>query len=356
MISKIKALIPYETKVRARVRLLKNKPTEALGFKVPSGDHRIFIFLAADYGNLGDVAITYAQHKFLSQTFPEYQVTEIPISNTIEGVVFVKRIINKDDIITTVGGGNMGDMYPQIEFSRQLVMEFFPEHKMISFPQTIDFEDTPYGQKMLKKAISRYSKHKDLTLIAREEVSFATYKKHFGQHRVLLLPDIVMTLDKTEPKYERKGVTVCLRDDKEKKMTAEQGQALLDLLKAEFGELTLGDTHIGGRDMSLRRRVRELHKIWDGFRRSELVVTDRLHGMIFCFITNTPALVFLNSNHKVQTSYQWIKKAKNIQLVTDFSIADTKRIIDQIKNTPPQDKEDLLVAYKDFKKAIQFKE
>jgi len=319
MISKIKALIPYEAKVRARVRLLQNKPTEALGFKVPTGDKRIFIFLAADYGNLGDVAITYAQHKFLSQTFPEYQVTEIPISATIEGVVFVKRVINKDDMITTVGGGNMGDMYPQIEFSRQLVMEFFPGHKMISFPQTIDFEDTPHGQKMLKKAISRYAKHNDLTLIAREEVSFATYKKHFGQHKILLLPDIVMTLDKTEPKYERKGVTVCLRDDKEKKMTAAQRQELLGLLKAEFGELTLGDTHIGGRDMSLRR------------------------------------LVFLNSNHKVQTSYQWIKKAKNIQLVTDFSCADTKRIIDQLKNTPPQDKEDLLGAYKDFKTAILFK-
>src|SRR5690606_16062705 len=99
---------------------------------------RAFIFLAADYGNLGDVAITFAQEKFLREA-ADMQVVEIPISKSMEGLWYVKRNIKKEDIITIVGGGNMGDLYDQIEFIRQLVIKFFPNNKIVSFPQTIDF-------------------------------------------------------------------------------------------------------------------------------------------------------------------------------------------------------------------------
>ncbi len=348
MISKLKTLIPHEAKLKAKLLLLKNKKTAELGFSIPKKEKKIFIFLAADYGNLGDVAITYAQHKLLAAKYPDHVVMEIPISSTIEGIEFAKRISDKHDVITTVGGGNTGDMYDQIESLRQFVFDSFPENKIISFPQTIDFSETPHGQKMLQKAIKRYSNHKDLTLIAREEVSFATYKKHFPKNNVLLLPDIVMTLDKTSPKYDRKGVLVCLRDDKEKKMTPDQETELLNLLKANYGEVTQGDTHIGGTNMSLRKRVREVHKLWDAFRKSELVVTDRLHGMIFCFITNTPGMVFLNNNHKVLTSYEWIKKAKHIQLVTEPTTEKVAELLETLKNTTVEEKEDLLPHYKDF--------
>ena len=45
-------------------------------------DKNIFIFLSADYGNLGDIAITFAQKKFLMDYFPDYNLFEIPISYT----------------------------------------------------------------------------------------------------------------------------------------------------------------------------------------------------------------------------------------------------------------------------------
>lgn len=38
-------------------------------FKLPKNKPRCLIFLAADYGNLGDVAITYAQKKISSGSF-----------------------------------------------------------------------------------------------------------------------------------------------------------------------------------------------------------------------------------------------------------------------------------------------
>ena len=42
------------------------------------------------------------------------------------------------------------------------------------------------------------------------------------------------------------------------------------------------------------------------FASSKLVITDRLHGMIFAAITGTPCIVFSNYNHKVRGTYEWI--------------------------------------------------
>lgn len=103
------------------------------------------MFLAADYGNLGDVAITYAQEKYLSETFPGYKIVDVPISKTLNSIKAIQSIISKDDIITTVGGGNMCDLYFDIELLRQLVVKAFPNNKVISFPQTI-FSRTLYQE------------------------------------------------------------------------------------------------------------------------------------------------------------------------------------------------------------------
>ena len=39
---------------------------------------------------------------------------------------------------------------------------------------------------------------------------------------------------------------------------------------------------------------------------SKLVITDRLHGMIFAAITETPCIALSNYNHKVIGTYDWI--------------------------------------------------
>ena len=40
---------------------------------------------------------------------------------------------------------------------------------------------------------------------------------------------------------------------------------------------------------------------------ARLVITDRLHGMVFAAITGTPCIVFSNYNHKVKGTYEWIR-------------------------------------------------
>ncbi len=284
---------------------------------IDSKRNQAYIFLAADYGNLGDVAITYAQTKFLQQN-TKYQVIEIPISKSLEGLHFVRKHIKEADIITTVGGGNLGDLYDQIEFIRQLVVQFFPDNKIISFPQTFDFSDTPKGKKSLFKAKEIYNKHKDLYIVAREKISFHLMEQHFYNAKILLTPDIVLSLDELNPTKRRKGAVICMRTDSEKSLTKRQNDFIVTSINQSFSEVDYYDTHIGRDKITIKEREKELRKIWDKFKGAELVVTDRLHGMIFSYITNTPCLVFQNNNHKVKGTYNWIKKNKNIKLVEEF--------------------------------------
>src|SRR5690554_4081922 len=67
---------------------------------------RAFIFLAADYGNIGDLAITAAQQTFLEKVVPTHQVVLIPISATRQVLRSIRKQVRPEDIVTTVGGGN----------------------------------------------------------------------------------------------------------------------------------------------------------------------------------------------------------------------------------------------------------
>ena len=80
--------------------------------------------------------------------------------------------------------------------------------------------------------------------------------------------------------------------------------------------INVRDTHIGKSEMSIEEREVELRKIWEDFSRSRVVITDRLHGMIFAFITVTPALVLPNSNFKVEKCYEWIKDCGFIKFIS----------------------------------------
>lgn len=342
----IKKHISFRTKYSILLFLQQFKSFNFFrNIKIDPSKNQCYIFLAADYGNLGDVAITYAQTKFLIE-YSDLQVVEIPISKSLEGLWFVKKNIKDGDVVTTVGGGNMGDLYDQIEFIRQLVVEFFPKNRIISFPQTFDFSVSSIGLKALEKAKRVYNNHMDLYIIAREKTSFELMKMHFFNAHVILTPDIVLSLDESKPKLSRKGVVICMRQDEEKSLTNEESDLIIRVAKKYFDDIKFYDTHIGKQNMSLFEREKELNAIWKAFKGAELVITDRLHGMIFCHITGTPVLVFQNNNHKVRETYQWIKENKGITLQTDFSEEKLNEYFENLKNQSEFDYEQFVDFYK----------
>lgn len=100
---------------------------------------KAYIMLAADYGNIGDIAITYAQRKFLEKNLREYKIIEIPLKYFYRNYLCIKNNLNPQDVITIIGGGNTGDLYWHFEEARRFIIRKFKKNKVISFPQTVDF-------------------------------------------------------------------------------------------------------------------------------------------------------------------------------------------------------------------------
>lgn len=332
--------------------------------KLNSGK-KAFVFLAADYGNIGDIAISFAQSQFLNNVLPNYEVVSIPISQTRFLIDSINKQIKADDIVTIIGGGNMGGTYPDIEALRQLVIKTFRANRIISFPQTLDWNQSAQSKRALKKIIKVYSSHPDIHLFARESISFAKLTKMFsGANNVSvnLVPDIVMSataklLGATEC-HKTSGILRCLRDDKEAALTSKQ-YSIVDKALVKTGcNIEKTDTHAGGSQLSAAHCTQLLTDKLNQFRTANLVVTDRLHGMIMSLLSGTPCLVLPNSNHKIrQTQADWLQNHPRIIFLELDEIDQISKAIESLLslshgtlNESPVDSN----KYNDLKKALEY--
>ena len=83
------------------------------------------------------------------------------------------------------------------------------------------------------------------------------------------------------------------------------------------------------------------------FYNSKVVITDRLHGMIFCAITKTPCIVTRSLDHKVIESYKWIKNLNYIRLVEGLDFDKINPIIEELSNLEKFDELDFDKLYFD---------
>ncbi|PLS01102.1 polysaccharide pyruvyl transferase family protein [Neobacillus cucumis] len=291
---------------------------------ISKNEPKIIVAIAADYGNLGDIAITHAQINFLRDHFPRHKIIPIHVDDFFM-IIKLKKLINDVDIITIIGGGNMGDLYEGLESYRRYIIHLFPNNKIISFPQSIHFQE----KKSLDKSIKIYSKHQNLHIFAREMQSYEIMKDCFRKNNVYLVPDIVLSLNRIEPILKRDGIIICLRNDLEKKISRNLTDSLVSSIKDRYKKVSEHDTVIN--NYSVEFAMKELDRFLENFKSAKVVVTDRLHGMIFCAITNTPCLVLPNSNHKIASTYhQWLVNFKHIILVEKFDEETMLGLIDTL--------------------------
>ncbi|SFT99788.1 polysaccharide pyruvyl transferase family protein [Halomonas saccharevitans] len=307
MLDGIKARVPVPLKVAARRVLC------AEHMRLPDAP-RVVMFLAADYGNIGDLAISAAQQGFLARSLPGYRVVPIPISRTREVIRSLRRQVGPDDLVTTVGGGNMGSLYPDIEALRQLVIRSFPNNRIICFPQTLDWDDSQASQKALARIVRTYSRHPDIHVFARESVTHAKLEAMFAGHTNVTVgysPDIVLRASPGDlgarANAQPTGILLCMRDDCERALDSRQREQVAAALAGTGLAVQTTDTHAGGSRLDESRRSQLLADKLDQFGASRLVVTDRLHGMILAVVAGTPCMVYPNANHKIrQTWLDWL--------------------------------------------------
>ena len=290
--------------------------------KIKSGKNA-FVFLACDYANLGDYAITIAQKQILEEAFPDRTVVPIYMSQTYSALKSILKLKRVDDVVTIIGGGNMGEMYYGYERKRNLVVDKLKKNKIISFPQTISFGESFLGRLALKRSIKTYSGHPNLTFLAREKKSFDLMRALFPANKVVLTPDAVMTLNYSLSK-KRNGVTVSLRNDKEGVLSDDDKERIISSAK-KIGKVSFHDTC----PHSSEPLDVEFENLLEAYSKSCLVITDRLHGMVFAYITGTPAIVFDNSNGKILHCYEWIKDCGYIRLLNKRDISELRPLINE---------------------------
>src|SRR5690606_10737992 len=106
---------------------------------------------------------------------------------------------------------------------------------------------------------------------------------------------------------------------------------LVNSVIEKYSEVKFLDTHIGDNNFSKEMGDVELDNILNSFKRSRVVITDRLHGMIFCAITKTPCVVLPNSNHKISgTYYNWLSDLEYIQFIEDFEVGTVLNLISDL--------------------------
>lgn len=301
-----------------------------------------FILATPTHPNLGDQAIAYAQKKFLNKYLTGYLIIETKmLSSSIlpKELKLLRTIINDEDLVFGHGGGNMGNQYPREERVRQLLIRSFPRNQIIIFPQTIHFTGLHDSKKALDDMERQYSQHPHLTIIAREKKSYNYIKEHFSMNQVLLTPDIVLSLRSVPSSSVRSGAMTCLRNDVEKNLTTEAAEMIVRTLSRRYSKVNTSDT-ISRKNVILTDKVRitELNKKWREFNEAEVVVTDRLHGMIFAAITNTPCVILSNYNHKIAGTYEWLRDLPYIRFCSDIELLDAALdLATQAENVPTPD-------------------
>jgi len=279
--------------------------------KATSGDKRVYLFFTPEHGNIGDHAIVVAERDFFKRFLPDFGIVEIPeqIDRSVAALISLDVHSGKE-VVAIHGGGWLGNLWFPWDYVAKGYLEAFPDKRIVMFPNTFFFEKKGDWEKEIEMSRDAYLKHKDLHVFIRDKSVDFTREKIMptARERVYSVPDIVLSLDRSEPKFERKGVLLCFRADKEKVVPAETFDAIEKNLRSRGESCSRTDTVVPYGVPAFMREI-EVEKKFDEFRRSRLVITDRLHGMIFATITGTPCIAVNNISKKVQGVWElWLRE------------------------------------------------
>ena len=319
---------------------------------------KIFIMGAADYENLGDHAIAYAQNKFLLKSLVhenlqhKYMVIEVPSKTPIR---FVKRIVSKEDVFLYTGGGNLGTTYGFLDDIFLPIIKAFPENKHLFFPQSFTFNADDSDSRRAKIKDIFDAAGKNLTITARESKSKQLFEDYFDKNNIIYTPDIVLTLNLFDnyQSTDRSGIAMLMRGSGEKILSDSiQNDIHTALAKIHNVDFEVANTALEA--VSPNDRDQVLSALFDSVASHKLIITDRLHGMIFAKITGTPCIAFDNHNSKIKMSYMdWLQSAP-IQFIDpreDFTVADIEAVAERLMQTPVT-KLDLTKQYQPLDQAL----
>lgn len=276
------------------------------------------------HGNLGDQAIALAEIDFMRKYFPEEAFYEFSHDECKYCIDDIYRYTSRNhDTIMIHGGGFIGSLWMSEHLNFLQILNVFKTYKIVIFPQTIYFESSFAGEQLAAEFESELLACKDITFFVRDERSYAWLDQRVRERpniKYALVPDIVTSLQHgIEPLEQKKEVLLCMRSDQEKSFSDQGLSQVTSWLKKQGYSIVKTNTVINKTIAVKSRRKYVLCKLQQ-FSSCSLVITDRLHGMIFSAITETPCIAMDNISKKVSGGYKWFKDLPYIRQVEDDRI------------------------------------
>lgn len=249
-----------------------------------------------DYRNIGDHMIYEGSLKFLSK---------LPHQNKYQASIntFDEHRVGPNDIILMQGGGNFGDFWSIHQHFRERIVASHKKNKIIIFPQTIFFQN----HKNLKKTISVFSGHPNLTICARDKRSYTIAKNNFTANTTLLLPDMATYLDLGVMKRntsKKSKVLYIKRTDKELNQNY-TFHFIANLIVSDWPTYNYSYfNHLPDKHKNSQFYLKEGITFMASF---DLVISTRLHGAIMALLLGIPTILIDNSYGKNSTYYEtWL--------------------------------------------------
>lgn len=291
---------------------------------------RFILMNTPDHGNMGDHALALAALKFFNKYFPQYEVVEFTGKQWDYCYRIIQEQLNHKDIIFFVGGGYMGNVWPKESERVRKIIEAFPDNKKVFLPQTFYYQENDFG-----RDFKFYGCKENILYIHREHNSYDMFLKNVVVKKEcnLLYPDMVFGLADKQTEGIRDGIKICIRRDKERIIDSRIIGKIEDYCQKEGINYSYIDTVID-RNINQSERSEQLNELFNNIKSARLLVTDRLHGMIFATILGTPCVVFDNLTGKIEGEYRWISNLKYVSLCeNDDAILDNIRDMYVLKDT-----------------------
>lgn len=313
------------------LRRIGNRISEEIVFLAEKKEIFVALFFRPDYllamiplhGNMGDQAIVLSEVEWIKKNNEKARILEISDIGIDKHKWLYKHVLKKwrnEITILITGGGFMGNLWPEEERRVLYLLEEFSYIKTVILPQTIYFDITlKNGESQGDFSTKIYQKHDKLTICCREHNSYIWIKENCPEIKCVEIPDMVTRMSFTNNDFERKNILFCMRKDCEKVISPDFLNEAKDMLHSFYPKEKICDTdtvdHKIGyvtrekREYLFKRKIEE-------FLSARLVITDRLHGMLFSVVTGTPCIAVDNSSGKVRGVYAWIRNCEYISFVT----------------------------------------
>jgi hypothetical protein len=258
----------------------------------------------------------------------------VPVANRFFGeTITVTGLIVGQDLLRTVEGKEfdavlisasmlrentecfLDDM--TLEEVRRKILKTFSHSRILLLPQTVSYADDENGRKSLAEDRKVFDRCRRLVVFAGNPKSEEFLRANF-RAKVIPMKDMVLSLGNVEDVVKRrKGILLALRSDLESALTGEMKEEILQVSGRFTRDVFVTDTCVH-REMRDDAEAEELlRRKWSLFSGKELIITDRLQGMMFAVITGTPCIVVGSENSVLAKTYPTVSGCGYLDYVTD---------------------------------------